>query len=69
MVVVVGNVRYAFSISVVYQEKFVSRGSTFHSGPRRSEVPRTSCATFVNWVRSGMGTETTSGLRSATVVA
>ena len=34
-------------VSVIRQKSFVSRGSTFHFGPRRTEVPRTSCATPV----------------------
>lgn len=33
-------------VSVIRQKSFVSRGSTFHFGPRRTEVPRTSCAAF-----------------------
>ena len=48
-----------FFVSVNHQEKFVVRGSTFHSGPRRSEVPRTSCAALAKQTRKGIGMQNT----------
>ena len=48
-----------FLVSVNHQEKFVVRGSTFHSGPRRSEVPRTSCAALAKQTRKGIGMQNT----------
>ena len=48
-----------FLVSVNHQEKFVVRGSTVHSGPRRSEVPRTSCAALAKQTRKGIGMQNT----------